>query len=509
MAESTRKTRMAIVEESVENTLQAPSSGSDYLAVQDGLSLTPSFETLDNVELKGSIGKSKTILGNENPEGSIAHYLYSSGTEGVAPEMDLLIKGAFGAKSVASVEYDTVAASTAGSASAAAIIKVNTGEGASFERGEALLIKDSANGYSIRPIESISGDDLTLGFNLSAAPASGVNLGKAVLYKPSDDGHPTLSVWDYRGNGAAVQAMAGTRVSEMTIEGSAGEFVNCNFSLAGVSFYFDPIEIASTDTKLDFTDDDGTFVATVAVGFYKDPHDMAAAIEAAMNATASTQTYSVDYLDASGKFKIVGTGTVLSLLWNTGANAANTIGDKIGFSTAADDTGIAATTGYQSDSAIVLSSPQTPVLDGQDPLVAKSNSVFLGSFSDNVCFHPRSVNMSLANEVIDVPSICADSGIREKVVSSREVSVEISATLDAYEAAKFRRFRANEETSFMWAFGPKSGGNYVAGKSGCLYIPKGTISSFELTDEDGVVALSMTLSAYTSSGEGEVFLSFV
>ena len=48
MAESTRKTRVAIVQETTEGTLKAPSSTGEYIAVQDGLSLTPSFETLEN-----------------------------------------------------------------------------------------------------------------------------------------------------------------------------------------------------------------------------------------------------------------------------------------------------------------------------------------------------------------------------------------------------------------------------------------------------------------------------
>lgn len=509
MAESTRKTRVAIVEESVEGTLKAPSSANEYVAVQDGLTLTPAFETLENAEFKASIAASKTILGLESPEGSLSHYCYHSGTEGAEPEIDLLMKGVMGAKSVASTEYDTVASSTAGTAAAAAVVKVDTGEGATFERGEALLIKDSSNGYSIRPIESISGNDLTLGFNLPGAPASGVNLGKAVLYKPADDGHPTLSIWDYRGNGAVVQAMAGARVSEMTFEASAGELINMSFSMNGSSFYWDPIEITSADRFIDFTDDDGTFAASIPAKFYRDPHELATALQDAMNNTASTEVYTVTYVDSTGKFNIKCTGTVLSLLWNTGTNAANTIGDKIGFLTAANDTGTAATTGYTSDNAYTLTSPQTPSLDGQDPVAAKNHDVYLGDFADNVCFHPSSVSMTVSNEIVDVPSICQESGIKEKVINSRSVSVEIQATLDPYEAEKFRRFRNNEETRFMYAGGVKSGGNWVAGKCFCVYIPKCTISSIEVIDADGVVALTMTLSGYTSSGEGEVFFNFV
>lgn len=509
MAQSTRKSRMAIVEEVTAGTLLAPSSTGDYIALQDGFSLVPGFDTLENAELKSSIGKSKSIQGLEQPSGSLSHYVYHSGTEGAAPEIDLLLECALGDKSIASTQYDTVSSSTAGTAAAAAVINVDTGEGSTFEVGESLLIKDSTNGYSIRPIASISSDALTLGFNLTAAPASGVNLGKAVLYKPADSGHPSLSVWDYRGNDAAVQAVAGCKVTEMTIETEAGQFINASFSFDGLTFYWDPVELTASTNDLDFTDDDGTFAAAVPVGWYRDPHDLAAAVTTAMNAANAGETHTVTYTDSTGKYNIKSTGTVLTLKWNTGANTATSIAAKLGFSTAADSSGTAATTGYNSATAIVLSSPQTPALDGQDPLVAKANDVYIGGFDDNVCFGAQSLSVSLQNEIVGVADICEESGQSEKIINSRNVEVQITASLSQYDAEKFRRFRTNEQTSFFYAFGPKSGGNYVAGKCASLYIPKCTISSFELTDSDGVVALDMTLSAYTSSGEGEFFVNFL
>lgn len=508
MAISSRATRMAVVEETTEGTLKAPSSGNDYLAVQDGLTLTPSFATLENAELKSSIGSSKVIQGLEEPNGTVSHYMYHSGVEGQAPEMDLLLEGAFGGKSVASTEYDTVVGSTAGNATTAAVVNVDAGEGATFERGEALLIKDGTNGYSIRPIESIATDALSLGFNLSNAPGTGVNLGKAVLFKPADSGHPSLSVWDYRGNGGAIQAVAGCKVSEMSLEATAGEFLNCSFSFDGTKFHYNPVEITSADRYLDFTDDQGTFAAAVEAKFYRDPHELASALQTAME-SVTTETPTVTYSDTTGKYTIKSTGTVLSLLWNTGANTANTIGDKIGFSIAADDTGVGATTGYTSDNAYTLTSPQSPTLDGQDPFVAKANEVYIGEFDDISCFCAQSITMTLSNEIANVTCICSDSGVQEKVVNGRNVTIELSAILEPYEADKFRRFRANTTTRFLYNFGNQSGGNWVAGQCGCLYIPKCTISSFELSDNEGVIVMNMTLSAFTASGEGEVYLNLL
>lgn len=504
MAFQTKKSVMAIVEETTEGTPVAPSGASDFLALQEGFETAPGFEVLENAELTGSIGVAKPILGFESPTASVSHYLRHSGVEGQEPDYALLLEAAFGDKEVESTEYDTVGGSTAGTSSAAATIVVDTGEGAQFERGQPLLIKDATNGYSIRPVLSVSTDTLTLGFNLSSAPASGVNLGKAVLYKPGES-HPTLSVWDYRADGAAIQLVAGARVTEMSMEANAGELVNGSFSLEGIGGYFDPIVIDATNDDMDFDDGGGEENVSVAQKTYKDPHELASALQTAMDA-ATADNITVSYSDSTGKYTIASDGGTLSLLWNSGTNTATTIGTALGFTVSADDTGA---TSYVGDSAIDLSAQFAPSFDDSNPLVAKSNTVFLGDFDDNVCFSAQSVSMTLTDEKADELSLCADSGKAGSVVSGRSASITIVANLTQYEADKWRKFRENETTSFMYAFGTKSGGNWEAGKCGMLYIPTGSISSFQLTDNDGLVTLDMTLSAFVASGAGEVYLGFV
>lgn len=510
MAVQTNNSRMAIVRETTEGTPVAPSSGANYIALQEGFSLEPSFNELENAELSGSIGTAKSVLGLEEPSASISHYIRHSGVEGQEPNFGLLLEGAFAAKTVNATEYDLVAGSTAGTASARAVVNVDVGEGAQFERGQALLLKDGVNGYSLRNVYSIATDALSLNFNLPGAPASGVNLGKAILYKPSSTvAHPSFTVWSYRGNGGAVEMIAGSKVTEMSVEIQAGEFINGSFSMEGVSYYFDPITLTATDTKLDFTDDDGTWAATIAAGTYKDPHQLAAAIQAAMRSANSGETATVTYSNTTGKFTIKTTGTVLSLLWNTGGNAANTIGDKIGFSTAADDTGVAATTGYTSDNAISLVSPHTPTFDSSDPLVAKNNEVFIGDFYDTTSFCASSVTMNLSNTLAKVECVNAVSGVDSSLMTKREVTIDVVGTLSAYEADKFSRFRQGTTTQFLYNFGVKTGTNWTAGYCGNIYVPTATITSFTLGDNDGIVTLEMTLKAFVASGAGEVYLNFV
>jgi len=500
MAIQTRSSVMAITVESTEGTPVVPSAATDFVAMQDDFSMEPAFNELENAELKNSLGSAKTILGLEQPTASFSHYLRHSGVEGQAPNFGNLLEASLGAESVAGAEYDTVAASTT------SVINVDAGEGATFQKGEALLVKDATNGYSIRPIHSISTDALTLGFNLSSAPASGVNLGQAVTYYPANSGHQSLSLWAYRGNGGATELMAGSRVTEAAISITAGELINCSYSLEGISYYFNPINITASDIYIDWTDDQGTFAATVTAKVYKDPKELAEALQTAMNAQ-TTETITVTYSDSTGKFTIAATGAVFSLLWNTGGNTANTIGDKIGFTVSADDTGALT---YTSDNAISFAAAYTPSYDSSDPLVAKNNEAFLGDAEDNVCFGASSVNVTISTPKRNIESICAESGVSGSIINAREVTVSVTALLSEYDVDKFYRFRNNSETRFMYNFGTKSGGNWVAGKCGCIYLPTCTITSYNLADSDGLITLEMDLRTYVNdSGEGEAFISFV
>lgn len=495
-----RSTVMAIKPESTEGTPVAPAAAGDYVRLQDDFDMSPSFETLESAELSASIGRSKSILGAENPTFSFSHYLRNGGTAGTAPDFGEILKAAFGAEVVAGTEYDTVASSTEDE------IKVDTGEGANFQRGQILLVKDAVNGYSIRPVHTVSTDSLIPGFNLPAAPGSGVNLGKCVLYKPADTGHQSLTTWLYMGNQGAVQMMTGGRVTSLDIQADAGQLLNCSFSLEGVGYYFNPVNITASNNKLDFDEGSIEINATIPVAWYKDPHELARAIQNAMNDVGGDE-YTVTYSDTTGKYTIASDGSTLNLLWNTGTNTATSIGATIGFAVAADDS---SATSYTADNAMDWSAPHTPSYDTADPIAAKNLEVLLGDADDNTCIAPASVAISMATPKTNKMSLCSPSGISGSLITSREVTVTISGYLEQYEAEKFRRFRENTETRFLFNFGTKTGGNWDAGRCGAVYIPTCSITSFDLNDNEGLVGYEITLTAYVdSSGNGEVYLGFV
>jgi hypothetical protein len=91
--------------------------------------------------------------------------------------------------------------------------------------------------------------------------------------------------------------------------------------------------ISGANEYIDFTDDDGTFAVTLANGSFTDPTLVAAAAQAAMNASGSSQVYTVVYNRQTMKFEFTNTtGSVFSLLWSSGVNASANARQALGFS---------------------------------------------------------------------------------------------------------------------------------------------------------------------------------
>ncbi len=498
-----RSSRMAIVRETVEGDPVAPGSGNDFIALQEGYEMSPQFNTLENEELTGTIAGAKAIQGLEEPSSNVSHYLRHSGVEGTEPNFGLLLEAAMGGKSIRATERDTIGGSTAGDALAAAVLKLDAGEGVEYQRGDAVLGKDSVNGYFVRNVESIATDDLSLNFNLDAAPALGVNLGKNVLYLPADEDHPSLSVWLYRGNGGDVEMMSGGKVVDISIDIPAADLINASFSVEGIKFFMNPIEIDATNDSLDFNDG-GAQSITIPQKFYRDSHEMAAAVQSAMDG-ASSDAITVAYNDRgadAGKFTTATDGASLSVDWSS---TANSLGPAMGYT--ADDTG---SLSYVSDDEQSYSSPYTPVFDAVvDPLVAKSNEILLGGFNDFECLAASNVTVNPANEKVDLLDVCSESGKSGSLFSSRAVPIEITAYVEKHDIDKWRRFRENENTSFMYNAGRKAGGNWVAGSVVNLYAPTATISEFSIDDQDGVAVVNMTITPFSEDAQGDFYMNLL
>ena len=506
MAENSLQSRLAIVPEVTEGTLVDVSGGTQFIPLQPGFEFVPNIDTIENEEIRGSIGSAKPIQGLSRPSSSFKGYLKHSGVEGQAPNWGELLESLFGSTSVNATERTLTSSSTT------ILLKAAAG-GSDFARGKAVMIKDGTNGYSIRPVDSVATNDLSLGFAVPVAPASGVTLGKCVNYTPTDSGHETLSLWLYRGNGGALEAIAGARVTEWTMDVSVGELINQSFSLGGTGFYMNPIRITSSTRYIDFTDDDGAHAAVIPIAVYKDPHELAAAAQAAMRTVQTDKMATVVFnsLGAdAGKFTFKATGdTVFELNWATGANTANGAATKFGF-TVADETGASGTVGYKSDSVQSYAAGFSPSYDAADPMIAQDMEILIGDTSDYDSVCVKTCSIKVTNEKNDILCISAATGVDGSVINKRATEITILAQLKRHDADKFRRFLNNVDTKFLFNFGVKSGGNWVAGKCGCVYVPTATISAYQHGDDNGIVTMEYTIRPYVNaSGEPEIYLNFL
>lgn len=496
---ASRKSVLGLEVESTEGTLVVPTGATSYIALQPDFDMSPSFRNLENAELKSSIGMGKPIRGDESPSVSLSHYLRHSGVEGTAPNIAPLLKALFGGQTTQSTQRTLDAASTT------TVLKLTAG-GSDYERGAGVLIKDGTNGYSIRAVHSVSSNDLTLGFKVATAPAAGVTLGKFCLFKPANEDHQTLSLSHYIGNGGAVQYLAGGRVSEGSFEFSAGQLINAKFKIDGIWYGNNSIEITSSTRYIDFEDQDGVQVAILPTGWYKDPHELAAAAALAMN-EASARTITSAYDDADGKFDWTCTGTTFKLLWNTGANTANTAATKFGDTAAADRTGA---TSYTSTNAMTFAAPHTPSYDAADPLVAKFNELLIGDQTSYQSLKASKLTITITDEIKRIEDISAQTGVSGSVVMGRKVKMQATGLYEKYDTNKFKRYRSGDDTRVQYSFGSKTGGNWDAGKSGLIYLPTTTVSDFKLKDDGGLTAFDITTEGYVdSSGNGECYACFL
>lgn len=491
-----RASTFAITKEVTAGDYVAPSSGTNFVALRPGNELSYKPESLDSDELLNDIGAAKSFVGKESVTGKHAAYLRHSGIEGQEPQLGLLFESILGSKVVQTIEYDTVSGSTT------KVLKVNTGEGANFIEGQAVLVKNGA-GYEIRNIDSISGDDLTLNFALSNAPGVGVNLGKVITFVPASQGHPNFSTTKYIGGGYAKEVSAGNTVTEMAITADANGFGEVEFTYEGTRYYFNPIIITASNKYIDFVDDQGTQVCSVAEGIYKTPVELADAILAALDA-ASTETFTVTYSNSSGKFTIASGSVVFSLLWSTGANTANTMATTLGF-TVANNTGAQS---YTSGNAQSYAVPYTPSYDTADAIIIKGADLMVGNQTDNVKICAQTVKITVSKKVEDVDCIAEETGILEKIPTSREVKVEVACVLKKYDVALLDALLKNAGIEAMLNAGPKAGGNWVPGKCFNVYLQKCTVQDYK-TQGDSFVQASFVLKGFVTSTDKDVFINFV
>jgi len=494
----TRASVFSLKKETTSGTYNPPSTGSDFVPLRPGNSTSYEPEQLSSDELLNDIGTAKSFVGKEVVSGSHSAYLKHSGVEGQEPQLGVLYESVMGTKHITATERDTVGVSTT------TALTVGAGEGAEFPVGKAVMIKNGS-GYQIRNVKSVAGDVLTLNFSLPSTVPALTNLGKGVTYIPAAQNHPTFSTTKYLGNGYAKEVTAGNTVTEASFTMDANGFGEVEFSYEGTKYFFNPITITSTNKFLDVTDDTGTFAVSIAEKIYKTPVELADALQAALEA-ANAESYTVTFSNSTGKFTIASTtNTVLSLLWLTGTNAANSIGSTLGFVVSANDTGALT---YTSDNELSYTAAISPSYDNAEAIIIKNAELFIGNQVDNICICAQTVSLTVSKSVEDVDCICEESGILEKIPTERTVEMTVTAALKKHDVSLLDALLKNSGISAMINAGPKTGGNWTPGKCFNAYVANCTVSAYT-TEGDSFITANITLKGFVSSTGKDLYLNFI
>jgi hypothetical protein len=491
-----RASVMAIKEEATVGEFTPPSVGTDFVALRPGSKVSFEAEKLDSDELLNDIGAAKSFTGKESTKGEYSTYLRHSGVEGQEPQTGVLYESVMGSKVVNATQYPTLASSTT------LLLKVT--DGTNFYVGQTLLIKDGSNGFSIRNIAEVDGNDLILNFALNAAPADGTGLGRAINYLPAAQGHPTFSVLKFIGNGHAIEASAGNTVTDLTIKADANGFGESAFSFEGTKYFFDPILVDATNKFLDFSDDSGTHAVSLVEKIYRNPIEFADALQVAMKAV-SPEPLTVVYSSVTGKFTIASGTSPLSLLWDSGTNAGNSVGSTMGFNTGSDDVGALT---YTSDDALTFENGTAPIYDSGDAIIIKGAELFIGSQADNLCVCAQSVSLKVTKATESVDGICSETGIVEKIATGRTVEMQVTSLLNKYDSSLLAALLKNEGLSAMLNVGPKSGGNWVSGACFNAFLENCTVSAFS-TEGESFAQATFTLKGFVTTTGKDLFLGFV
>jgi len=506
MAELTRSQVLAFKKETTEGTLEALTAGTEFVPSREGTSITNALDSVDTDELvAGDIGASAPVVVGSTPSLSWPFYVRHSGVEGQAPNWGVTIESSLGDVDTNGTEHDTIAASTT------SVIKLDVGEGASHPVGSALLIKDGTNGYEIRNVDSVSTDDLTMNFNIANAPASGVNTGKHVLYRPVGTGHPTYSAYRYQAasSSAFKEAVSGVRTTSLGMEFPAKDLITGTVEGEGLKYYWNQVVIDATNNKIDITDDGGVIAVTLESKVYATQLEFAA--EVATKCTAASvgsgdDVISCVYDSSTGRYTLSSSGSTFELLWLSGANNATGAYAELGFDKV-DETG--ATT-YTSDSAATYDPDFTPDFDDADVIVARNAELLLGDNDEITCRKASNISLTIDTPKTDVNSICAVTGRAATLTLERTVTLSATLILEEHEAEIFDRAINNTTTKFMFNFGEKdSSGNWEAGKCINVYMQSAKINATPVQDQDGYAIIALEATGFVTSSTKDVYINFI
>ena len=517
----TRGKVAAVIGKKDEGDLLPPSQGKHFVALQADFSVTPNFETTENLEIRNDIMAAKPVISGENPSGSFSHYLTGSGAVGVETEYAAMVESCFGAKRVVATEAVTIAGSTV------SYLSVADATLDDYAKGDSVLIKDEVNGWSMRPIKNRNLTDkrLELAFDLEEAPAAGVKLGRYITYYPTTSGQPVFDVWEYFSEGSGNQNVANCRTTSMSMTADANGQINSTFAFEGTDYRMNQDYVATWELQ----NDRNTIVVAYGASLadtvslvlenkiYTSGTELAAELQLKMRALTgpSLSALTVSYATDVRKFRFL-----------------NASGYAFDFADDDSDDGMAKLLGFEEDRRTATATatgglvsknaakpstlnyktylPLQPTYDGQPPVIAKDQRLFLGANDNNVCLDATSVSVTINTPTTTIYSVCATNAIFAKLLTSRDATLSVSAILQDDDQRFFAQFKNGDTVPFAFMGGQKQNGRWVEGNIFTVYGSEASINSFSLAESDGVYTLDMELLCFSpGDGTGSIFLSYL
>lgn len=490
-SEQTRSSIFAIKNETTTGVLEPIAASTDFLILRSGgFNIDPQIESLQTNELiAGSLGDSASVAGKESPTGSYGCYVKNTGSTATAPLWTDFMESLIGSRVDNATEYATIAGSST------TVLKVTNG-GTLFRVGQAVMIKDQVNNYSIRNVATTQDSDVTLNFAVSNACTTGTLLGNASEFIPTATPHPSFSSWLYHANGAAVEAVAGCRCNSANLSFPAAGFAEATFNYSGTKYYFNPIRILSSNKYIDFKEGAGgaELTATLTTGFYR-PEELATEIKTKMEAVGA-ETYTVTWSAITGKYTIASAGSYLSILWNSGTNTANSAKTTLGF--ANTDSTSALT--YTSGTALTWSASYTPSydVDGVASIVVKNAELFIGNQSANTCVKASEVSVTIDGTITEITSLCSPSGVYEKSITKMMATLTMTTLLEKHRSDYINSLLTSAGLSAMLNVGQKDGSsNWLPSQCFNIYFPNANITQHTIGGDE-YRTVSLTVKAYVT-----------
>ncbi len=230
MSEVVKKNQAwAVEEEATAGVFVAPTAAAKFVqTLAEGSEMSRSKETIERNIYTSSIGQVAPRTGMFSVSGSMPVEARASSELGAAPEYDLLLKSALGAR------RQTVVENITGVGNTASVLKLVDADN-HYQKGDILLIKEAGK-YHVSPVKSVSDTELELEIPALSAFSDNVAIAKHTTYVVADSGHASLSISRYL-EGQVLQKGVGCKVTSMSLESFAtGQLPSFNFGFEGLNF---------------------------------------------------------------------------------------------------------------------------------------------------------------------------------------------------------------------------------------------------------------------------------